>query len=148
MKRLLCSVLVMAFVFGMLPICGNAAEGEVLHFEDGSYAVIQTLNSGTRAAGSVTGNKTYTYYNSDDVMEWKVVLSGTFTYTGSSSTCTDSSISINISNSAWYVISQGAGKSGNTANASATIGKTLLGVTVARVPVNLTLTCDANGNLS
>ena len=67
---------------------------------------------------------------------------------GSKATCTSSSIDVTIYDSEWYVIVKSAGKSENIARGSVTIGKKLLGVTVSQHPVSLTLTCDANGNLS
>lgn len=45
-------------------------------------------------------------------------------------------------------ISKNTTRGGNTATGSATIGEKVGGVTVMKIPVNLTLSCDANGNLS
>jgi len=148
MKRMLSCVLVAILVIGVLPICGNASEVETICFEDGSYATVEVVCYGTRASGSVTGNKNYSYYDRNSVKQWKATLTGSFTYTGSSSTCTSSDINVTIYNSDWYVYSKSASKSGNTASGSATVAEKLLGVTITTVPVSLTLKCDANGNLS
>lgn len=40
------------------------------------------------------------------------------------------------------------GKSGNTATADLVMGRKFLGITVQKETLNMTLTCDANGNLS
>ena len=44
MKRVICSLLVVMLVLCSIPICGNAAEREqeIIRFEDGSYAVVET----------------------------------------------------------------------------------------------------------
>ena len=51
MKRVICSLLVVMLVLCSIPICGNAAEREqeIIRFEDGSYAVVETITSGARA---------------------------------------------------------------------------------------------------
>ena len=106
------------------------------------------IESASRSSGTKSGRATYNYYDSNGARGWTAVLNGTFTYTGSSATCTASNCNITIYDSAWYTVSKSASKSGNSATAAVTMGKKLLGVTVTRVPVDLILTCDANGNLS
>ena len=147
MKKFLSYVLAMMLVFCILPMTANAAEEvEKNYLPDGSYYTVQLNLAQTRA--STSGNKTYTYYNSAGEEGFQVVLSGSFNYTGSSATCTSSSVDVSISDSAWYVISRSSGKSGNKATASVTMGERVAGATVMKVPVNLTLSCDANGKLS
>lgn len=148
MKRIVSFVLAFVLMIGVLPICGNAAEIETIYFEDGSYATIEITENLARASGSKSGTKTYNYYNSSNVKQWKAVLTGSFTYTGSSATCTSSGMDVTIYDSDCYVVSKSASKSGNTASGTATVGEKLLGVTITTVPVSLTLKCDANGNLS
>lgn len=150
MKHLLCSVLVIMMLLSVLPVSGNAAEQdkEVIYFQDGSYMTIELIENGFRASGSKSGSKRSTYYGSNGATEWVAVLSGNFNYTGSSATCTSSSMNVTIYDSDWYVISKSASKSGNSATGSAVMGLKNAGVTVTRVPVSLTLQCDANGNLS
>lgn len=148
MKRLMCSVLLAVLLIGILPISAVADEIETIHLSDGSYIVVRLYEDGTRAAGTVSGGKEYTHYDSGGSSNWKVVLSGSFAYTGSSSNCTASNINVTIYDSSWYTVSKSASKSGNTATGSAIMGDTASGVTVKRVPVSLTLQCDPNGNLS
>lgn len=150
MKRILCGVLVMVLVLSILPIYGNAAENkaETIYFEDGSYMIVETITSGSRASGSLTGSKPATYYSSSGVAQWKAVLTGSFTYTGSSAVCTASSVAVTVYNSTWYEISKSASKSGDTATASVTMGQKVGGITTLKVPADISLTCDANGNLS
>ena len=148
MKKFLCGVCAFLLIVAMLPVSAACAETETICFEDGSYATIHISFTNSRASGSITGKKTFNYYNSNNVRQWKAVLTGSFTYTGSSATCTSSSMDVTIYDSAWYIVSKSSGKSGSTARGNATVGEKLLGVTVSSVPVSLTLSCDANGNLS
>lgn len=147
MKRITSIILAFVMLIGILPLYGNAMEVETIYYEDGSYATIEIFTYGMRAS-TTTGTKTYNYYNSSNVRQWKVVLTGSFSYTGSSASCTSSSMDVTIYNSNCYVLSKSASKSGNTASGTATVGEKLLGVTVSSIPVSLTLSCDANGNLS
>lgn len=148
MKRLLCYVLIFALAVGVLPMYANANETETIYLDDGSYITVELITYGTRASGSVSGGKQYTHYDGSGSQNWVAVLNGSFTYNGSSATCTSSSVNVTIYDSAWYVVSKSASKSGNTAIGAVTMGMKSVGVTVMQVPVNLTLTCDANGNLS
>lgn len=150
MKRIISFVLILTMLVCVIPICGNAAENqkETIYFDDGSYMTIGINTIRTRAAGSVSGSKPYTYYGSDGEARWEATLTGSFTYTGSKATCTSSSVDVTIYNSAWYTISKSASKSGNTATASVTMGEKRGGVTVTNFPINLSLSCDKDGNLS
>lgn len=148
MKRLICSLLIAYLIISVLPFCSAASENDRIYFDDGSYITIEISSFQTRAAGTVSGSKTYTFYDSDDTLAWNAVLRGTFSYTGSLATCSSATCDVTIYDSAWYTISKSAGKSGNTANASVTMGYKVLGITVNKVPINMSLSCDANGNLS
>lgn len=148
MKRVLCCGLMMVLLMGVMPVRASASEMETIYFEDGSYSTIELTTYGTRASGSKSGSKTYNHYDSNGSKVWKVVLTGSFTYTGSSATCTSADMSATIYDSAWSVYNISDSKSGNVARGAATVAKELLGVTVAKKTANLTITCDANGNLS
>lgn len=130
-----------------MPVNSSAATNSV-YFEDGSYLTIIVEQVESRAAGTVTGNKTYTYAASDGDVKWKAVLHGTFSYTGSAASCTSSSCDVTIYNSSWYVVSKTASKSGATATADVTVGFKFLGITTEKIPISIRLKCDANGNLS
>ena len=152
MKRFFCLFILAVMIAGLLPLSCFAQSAEentaITYFADGSYMVEAVNIRQTRASGTVTGSKEKTYYGEDGVAEWKAVLTGSFTYTGSSATCNSSTCNVTIYDSTWYTISKSATKSGNTANASVTMGKKYLGITVTQVPTTVTLKCDANGNLS
>lgn len=149
MKRLMVLMLCVVLMGLCLPVISYAAEcrQEVIHYEDGSYVSIELTINGMRTSGNVTGSKKYTYYNSDGISQWRVVLTGNFTYTGSNATCTAASVDVTIDNSSWYIGNKMASKSDNKAKASVTMKITNNNVT-ATIPANLTLACDSNGNLS
>ena len=143
MKRVVSVLMLVFFLFSVLPMAEAVSE-ERIELGDGYYLIAETFQSGARASKSVSGSKPYTCYDSAGTALWKVTLYGTFTYTGSSATCTASSISTTIYDSSWSTGSKSASKSGNKATGSATMKKS----TVKSVPVSLSLSCSASGSLS
>lgn len=152
MKRIFWCVMACILAVSMLPFYSNAADcgGEtvIATFEDGSYMTERILFAQTRAGGTVSGSKERNYYDSNGRLYWKAVLNGTFSYTGTSATCTSASCDASSFCSEWYLISKSASRSGNTAYASVTMGERAGGITVSQEDVQLTLECDGNGNLS
>lgn len=152
MRKFASFALLAVLLITVVPFTCFADNGDentvVTYFDNGSYIVEKVSVVQSRASGTTSGTKEATYYGSGGSAEWKATLTGTFTYTGSSATCTASSISVAIYDSAWYVSSKSASKSGNTAYGTVSMGKKLLGVTVSNVSKDLSLKCDANGNLS
>ncbi len=153
MKHILKTIAIMLLVVAMLPVnifaATNISETDnVIYLDNGDYITIDLSSVDTRASGTKTGSKTYTYRNSSGDEEWRAVLKGTFSYTGSSATCTASSCTVTITNTAWYQVSKTASKSGASAVAELTMGRKFLGITVDKETVSMSITCDANGNLS
>lgn len=150
MKRIL-ALLIALCLIATVPLTTSATsstDDSVIYLDDGSYIVVTVSSFDTRASGSKTGSKSYNFYNSNDELEWKAVLSGTFTYNGTSATCTSSSCNITVYDTSWYEVSKTATRSGNTAYATFTMGRKVLGITVSKKDYSLTLSCDANGILS
>lgn len=154
MKKVIATFVVLALILSALPIQIAYASQEpelleIIRFEDGSYLEV-TLESApqTRASGSLTKTKNYTCKETDGTAQWKISLTGSFTYTGTTSTCTAASCNVTIYQSIWSAASKSASKSGNTAYGTARILRKYLGVTVSDKTYNLTLTCDKNGNVS
>ena len=151
-KRFLSLFLAIALIISALSMeCFAATDSsrkEIRYLEDGGYIVTTIEESMTRATNTKTGTKRDSKYNSDGTLEWQIILRGVFTYTGTTSTCTESTIAVNIYASNYSEVSRSATKSGNTAYGSATISRKVLGVTIATDTYPLTLTCDKNGNLS
>jgi len=149
---LLLTIAVMISCFSM-PV--HAAEEEITtstvveYFDDGSYIVTTITEevNNTRAT-TKTGSKTSTYKNSNGEIQWTYKITGTFSYTGSSSTCTAVSDSYTISNDNWHMSSHSCSKSGNKASGTVTMKYKFLGITTDTVTRNVTLTCSATGVLS
>lgn len=150
MKRVISLLALAGMLVSIFTVNCFAAESEttVTYFEDGSYIIDTIEISGARASGSISGSKTRSYYDENGNLDWKAVLNGSFSYTGSSATCTSSSVNVTVYDSSWYTVSKSASKSGNTANASVTMGRKVLGVTVEQKSISISLSCDKNGNLS
>ena len=141
-------LLMCLFLVSLLPVRATEIDCTTIYFEDGSYLTITVERMQSRTTNYITGSRNCVYTGSDGAQKWKVVLTGTFSYTESSATCTSSSSTVTIYDSGWYQMAKTSGKSGATATAEVTMGYKVLGITTKQVPVSLTITCDANGNLS
>lgn len=148
-------ILTLAVMISCFSMPVHAAEEEIVtstvveYFDDGSYAVItitEVVNNSR--ANTKTGSKTYTHTSANGETQWTYKLTGTFSYTGSSSTCTAVSDSYTISNDNWHMSSHSCSKSGNKASGTVTMKYKFLGITTDTVTKNLTLTCSATGVLS
>lgn len=151
MKRFVAFFAAFILTISALPFAIGAerydGESLVVQFEDGSYITEKITLTQFRRGGTVSGSKEKNLYDSNGNICWKVILYGTFSYNGSSATCTSSSCDVTLYSSDWYVISKSAGKSGNSATASVTMGELAAGATVSRMPISLTLKCDGKGNV-
>lgn len=119
---------------------------EIVYQEDGSYFVTEIIYSSvsTYSTSTISGTKHSSYYSSSGKLLWKLSVTGTFSYTGSSSTCTASQCSVSNIASNWSVVSKSASKSKNTASASATMHQSGGG----NVSKTVKLSCSSTGNLS
>lgn len=149
MKRTI-SLIIILLIFALIPYNVFAADvtqsDERIYLDDGSYFIISIDESSTRSTKTAT--KTHEYHASDGELLWKVQVRGTFSYNGTSSTCTSATHTITIYNSSWYTHSQTSYSSGNKAIANVTMKKKTLGIVTSTRSVNLTLACDKDGNLS
>ncbi len=102
----------------------------------------------TRATSTKTGKKTYTIYNSDSEAMARFVLTGKYTYNGSTVSCTSATYSTTIYDDSWEFTSASASKSGAVATGKFTAKHYFLFVATQTVSKTITLTCDKNGNLS
>lgn len=149
--KLLRYFLLTILIISLVPIHALATAStteDIIRFDDGSYILISVVSLETRATSTRTGSKTYKHINALGAELWNATLTGTFTYDGTTSICTNSSVSVNIVNSAWYIVSSESGKIGNSATGELTMGRKTLGITTTKETINMSLTCDANGNLS
>lgn len=145
-RILIAAALILAFLpFHSISVC--ASTDEVIMFEDGSYIIVSISSIDTRTMDKKVASKEYAYYSANEVLLWTVTLTGYFSYDGTSSTCTYSAINVDIINESWELISGTSTESGNTATANVIIGRRLLGVIVNKKTVNISISCDANGNI-
>ena len=165
MKRLISVCLVLLFVCALFSLQTYAYEeqgvfsdvvqnddeaiSQRILYTDGSSLEIYTATvENSRDRGTKTGSRTYTKKDSSGEIEWKATLTATFFYTGSNAACTGASCAVTIYDSDWYVVSNSTSHSGNTATTQLTMGYKVLGITVYTHTYTITLSCDANGNLS
>ena len=153
MRTLFKIAILVVLVLAMFPVSVFAAEAapqeaNIIYLEDGCYITVEIISMDTRATNTKTGSKIYRYKDSDGVELWNVTLQGTFSYTGSSATCTASSVSVSIINDHWHTVSKSASKSGASATGEVTMGKKLLGITINKETVSMRLTCSGSGTLS
>lgn len=165
MKKVLSVCLVIALVLSFVSISVNAktlnnlnqesAVHETVEYLDGGYILKteiteETSGTNTRANEYVrVGTKKNTLQSSSGEVLWTFTLRGQYDVVeGVSSVCTLASYSHNIYDSSWSLDSASTSKSANKAMASATFKKKILFVTTDTKSINLTLTCDKNGNLS
>jgi hypothetical protein len=128
---------------------------ETTYLSDGSYNVITVKESVSvsdnilkAAALTKSGSKTTSYYNSSGTLLWYVKVTGTFTYNGSTSSCTNATVLASAPDSAWVISSKSSNKSGNQATASATAKRYNGSILLQTVTKTVTLTCSKSGALS
>lgn len=94
-KIVLCVILVLGcFISNVSSI--NASENSEYFYEE-----VITIDSDlqTRATSTKTGTKTVNVKNSTGKVLWSVSVKGTFTYNGSTATCTTASVSTSVNDS-------------------------------------------------
>ena len=145
---LLLSLLV-SFSYALENQGGAVISVSTFFYEDGSRDVIMIIRSDPgRTVHTLTGYVIQNHYSSENELVWRVKLTGTFTYDGTTSSCTDAYTTITFYKSGWSVLAENTGHTGCTASTCVMLGKNVLGVVLHAATVNLTLTCDKDGNLS
>lgn len=124
----------------------------VEYLDDGSYIITTITEEKTSysayASFTKSGSKITTYTGSDGEVKWTATLRGTFTYTGSSATCTASNITFSSNDSNWKATSATASRSSNKAIGDITVKHYVLGIPIKTIEATIILTCSANGTLS
>lgn len=152
MKRFIAFILLAAMLISCVPFAASASEHlsskEIIYLEDSSYIVIELNVTEHRSASSKTASKSYTCTANNGEEKWKATLTGTFTYNGTSASCTAASCTVSITDDVWYVISKSASKSGNSAIGNVVMGRKFLGIKIDEETLNMKITCDASGSIS
>lgn len=148
-----CIILSFCLVVNASASAVTKAESDIEYFSDGSYAttdIVETANIVTRGTlYDKSADKVYTYRDAKGNEQYKITLHGKFRVnSGVSSTCTEATVKVEITNDDWKVISQSAWPSGSQAIASVTLKRYLLFIPVDTIEKTLTLTCDKYGNLT
>lgn len=150
MKKLLTLLLAVLLVLSMAApafAAETVVTEEITYFEDGSYLITTIGQFMSRSASTTTGFTRKTFVDAEGNTCWRAVLTGAFTYDGTTAVCTEASIEVYIYNNTYYAVSKSAGTSGASATATFTIGERFLGITVARNTYSMALTCNPNGTL-
>lgn len=145
MKKLITSIfIVFMMITTIIPVNALEENKSIDYLSNGDYIETTiTSNMNTLARSSKSGTKTEKYKNASGEVMWSVSVTGTFSYNGSSCTCTKATSSTTKPSSMWSLSNKKASKSGNKAIASVTGHAP--GVTVTRT---VTLTCSPSGKLS
>ena len=142
MKKLILSV---CLIIGIASITTLPIQAEEYSYEESIEVIEESI---TRTTSTKIAKKTGSYKNSSGTVLWSVTVTGTFSYNGSTSSCTKSVVSTHINNSRWSISKSSSSKSGNKATATAIAKCTSDGAVVSTVSKTVTLTCDKDGNLS
>ena len=123
---------------------GRVVSRTVEQYDNGAYAVITVYDNTTARGGTKNGRKDFDYYESGS-LAWTFTVHGSFSYNGSSATCTAASYTYNINKSEWYRVKGEAYPSGSAAVAKGTMRRSSDG---REVYPKVTLTCTPNGVLA
>ncbi|MBQ8572991.1 MAG: hypothetical protein IJ451_05960 [Ruminococcus sp.] len=152
MKKILAFTLLLTLlccsVFCFSTSATTVTEASIEMLDNGDYieTIITYYDTNTRAA-TKSGSKTANYKDSDGEILWSVTVYGTFTYNGTTSSCTSASHSTTATGDGWSIKSSSSSKSGNcaTANATATLKQFL---TSKDFSMTVNLYCSPYGILS
>ena len=126
-------------------------EEKTEHLHDGSYYVsrIYTEKRNYRlyspAKRTQHGHKTVTFYSPDKTREWSLTTHGTFTYNGSSASCTSCTATKTIYNPSWKVSIISVKAAGNRATSTARGKYYRKNMPVQSKIRSASLRCSANG---
>ena len=123
------------------------------HNEDTMSMITRLLRLLRELVQMLTGTKTVekvkyvNYYDKNGVLLWSVSLQARFSYSKSKVKCESASLSYEILDSDWSLISAKASKNGARATGAFSVRQTKLGVPLKLIERTVTLTCDTDGNV-
>ena len=136
----------LTFIFILLSIVNVNALNKSEYYIEENITILNTNE--TRATNTRIAEKTTTIKNKAGSALWYVKVQGTYSYTGSSSTCTNSiAYAGSYVPSNWKIANKSSWKSGNTAYAKATADYYAAGMYIESMTETVSLTCDAKGNV-
>lgn len=149
-------VLLASLILSIFSFSANASvtDGyEIEYLDNGDY-IITYIEDGEidepddPKSTTVTKTKTSKYYNSSGATMWAIRVQGTFTYNGTTCTCTKAAHKATSYASTWTIISASHSKSGNHATATATARHDFGGGITSDYTRSVTLTCSPTGVFS
>ena len=100
-NRIICFIILASLVFNTIPASMQGASLEelfdstnilnIVSFSDGSQLIEMKPIINRANSSSITGSKNYYYLDGDGNISWDAVITGTFTFNGTTSYCTASS---------------------------------------------------------
>lgn len=152
MKKTLAFTLLLAIlcctIFGFSASATEATKVTIEKLDNGDYieTTITYYDTGDKAA-TRSGSKTNNYKNSSGETLWSVTVYGTFTYNGTTSSCTSVSHSASAYADGWSIKSSSSSKSGYCATATATATQRIL-IATKDYSMTVNLYCSPYGILS
>jgi hypothetical protein len=150
-RRILSFFCILALLASCFLFPAHASEHQetVVYYEDGSYLVTTIAESYSRSSGTKTGSKEDRYYDASGNLQWKITVSGTFSYNGITSNCIYADGTTTIVDSSYARLgSESTYRNGATATYTIKLEKIVLGIVVGKETHSISLTCDKDGNLS
>lgn len=152
MKRIINTFITLSFILLMCTTSTYAKETiiENTYLDNGIYieTIIGEYDRTTYATNTKTGYKIKNFKNDDGDILYTLRVDASFTYNGSSSTCTSASSTGTAPASTWTVIQTTASKSGNTATAKGIYNQHYLDRLIQTKTHTITLTCSNTGVLN
>ncbi len=121
-------------------------DGEVFYLKTYLSEPEVSVEKGDITRGTITRTKTSNLENAAGQIKISVSVTGTFTYNGTSATCTSCSGSSTSYNSTWTILGYTVSRSGNTAT-NHTTAQHAINNKIHTYQKDVTLTCSANGNV-
>lgn len=151
MKKVLLIMMCLILTFSLVVPCAASEPNEIYvvyddvkTFENGVTMVRQTiLNDSQNRSTTRAYTDTYTYYYSGEIIA-EIWIDATFRYDGNTVSVVSKSISKCETYDGWSFKQSSFSSSGGTVTLTGKLTKLL----VLKASVNISLTCDKNGNIS
>ncbi|MBQ8640214.1 MAG: hypothetical protein IJ468_13745 [Lachnospiraceae bacterium] len=143
MKKILTLILILSFIYHITLIPTYAVESTTTYLDNGDYIVTEYTFSNPLARETTGGVIKETYYSSDNVAKFALILDAAFYYTyGVSAYATSATATVQIYSTDASFISKKAYTSVNNAYAEAVIRYNTF-----EVPMKIQLSCNIYGDL-
>ncbi len=153
MKKLIISLLIVSILslsVLCVPVGATSATKTTVtieYLDNGDYIETEIVEN-TLARATKTATKYHRYKNSSGEVMWYIAITGTFTYTGTTSLCTACSHEASSNNQFWSIRSASSTRSKNVATGKAVARHTYTTNNYQDYSATVTLTCSKDGTLS